>query len=95
MPESRVRKAAAEKKKARKAQARNVGRRDKKLLERADSRSWVAPAFLITGLLGVIWLIVYYIAGSQIPYMSSLGQWNALIGIGLMGASLLILTQWK
>ncbi|GAE72794.1 septation inhibitor protein [Cutibacterium acnes JCM 18916] len=30
----------------------------------------------------MLWLIVYYIAGNQIPGISNLGDWNILIGMG-------------
>lgn len=46
-------------------------------------------------LLGVLWLIVYYIAGNQIPGISNLGDWNILIGMGLMAAGFGVATLWK
>lgn len=59
------------------------------------SRRWVAPTFITVGLLGVAWLIVYYIAGTSIPVMSALGNWNILIGMGGMAAAFIIATLWK
>lgn len=59
------------------------------------TRRWVAPAFIIVGLLGVAWLVVYYIAGRDVPVMSRLGDWNILIGMGLMAASLGLSMLWK
>lgn len=59
------------------------------------SRPWVAPAFITVGLLGVIWLVVYYIAGRDVPLMNKLGDWNILIGMGLMAASLGLSMLWK
>ena len=47
------------------------------------------------GLLGVAWLVVYYVASQYIPFMGILGGWNILIGMGLMTASFGIATQWK
>nr|WP_230208426.1 cell division protein CrgA [Microlunatus sp. Gsoil 973] len=61
----------------------------------AGSRRWVAPAFIGVGLLGVAWLIVYYVAGSSIPFMAALGNWNILIGMGAMAAAFVIATLWK
>ena len=46
-------------------------------------------------LLGVLWLVVYYIAGHLIPFMSDLGGWNVLIGMGCMAAAFGIATLWK
>lgn len=59
------------------------------------SARWVAPAFIIVGLLGVIWLVVYYIAGQDVPVMNRMGNWNILIGMGLMASSLGLSMFWK
>ena len=61
------------------------------------SRQWVPPTFITVGLLGVIWLVVYYITASvgiAIPVMSDLQGWNVLIGMGLMAAAFGIATLW-
>ena len=47
------------------------------------------------GLFGVLWLVVYYIAGHLIPFMSDLGGWNVLIGMGCMAAAFGLATLWK
>ena len=41
------------------------------------------------------WLIVFYVAGSSIPLMSALGNWNILIGMGGMAAAFGIPTLWR
>ena len=46
------------------------------------------PTFITVGLLGVAWLITYYVAGIYIPFMSDLGNWNILIGMGGHGRRL-------
>ena len=53
------------------------------------------PTFITVGLLGVAWLIVYYVAGQNIPVMTDLGNWNILIGMGGMAAAFGIATLWK
>ena len=58
-------------------------------------RSWVPKVFVPLFLLGVLWLIVYYIAGNQIPGMKDLGDWNVLIGMCLMAAGFGVATLWK
>ncbi|MGD7705384.1 cell division protein CrgA [Microlunatus sp. Y2014] len=58
------------------------------------NRRWVPPTFIAVGLLGVMWLIVYYIAPT-LPVMGDLGNWNILIGMGLMGLAFAIATLWK
>ena len=89
MPESRTRKSADEKQKL-KAQ-----RSKPKKVKAPTSRRWVPPTFITVGLLGVAWLITYYVAGPSIPYMSDLGNWNILIGMGGMAAAFVIATLWK
>jgi hypothetical protein len=59
------------------------------------SRRWVPPTFITVGLLGVAWLIVYYVGGQSIPFMAMLGNWNILIGMGGMAAAFVIATLWK
>ena len=90
MPESRVRKSAESKKKQKAAAEAKP-----KKIKAPSSRRWVPPTFIAVGLLGVAWLIVYYIAGTQIPFMTALGNWNILIGMGGMAAAFAIATLWK
>ncbi len=90
MPESRTRKSADEKQKVRKQRAPET----KKKVKAPTSRRWVPPTFITVGLLGVAWLIVYYVAGDAVPYMSDLGNWNILIGMGGMAAAFGIATLW-
>ncbi|WP_331715079.1 cell division protein CrgA [Microlunatus soli] len=58
-------------------------------------RRWVPPTFIGVGLLGVAWLVVYYVAGTMIPFMAALGNWNILIGMAGMAAAFIIATLWK
>lgn len=98
MPESKVRRSSAEKKKKERhdeAIEARAEKAEKKAVAGPGSRRWVAPTFIIVGLLGVIWLVLFYIAGSVIPGMNKLGNWNILIGMGLMACSLGISMLWK
>jgi hypothetical protein len=45
--------------------------------------------------LGLIWIVVYYVAGSDIPGMSTLGNWNLLVGMGMIVAGFLVFTRWR
>ncbi len=99
MPESKSRKAATEKQKQAAKDARAQARADKKRLTASPgSRQWVVPTFITVGLLGVMWLVVYYITASlaiTIPLMTDLGGWNVLIGMGGMAAAFALATLWK
>jgi hypothetical protein len=46
-------------------------------------------------LLGLLWLVVFYLWGSDIPFMHSLGNWNFAIGFALMIAGLLMTMRWR
>jgi cell division protein CrgA len=90
VPESRVRKSTESKRKRAAAAESKTPK-----VKAPGSRRWVPPTFITVGLLGVAWLITYYIAGTYIPFMSDLGNWNILIGMGGMAAAFIIATLWK
>lgn len=46
-------------------------------------------------LLGLLWLVVNYLAGQQIPFMVELGVWNYAIGFGLFVLGLLMTMGWR
>ncbi|MEU4605090.1 cell division protein CrgA [Kribbella sp. NPDC023972] len=80
--------------------SRNKKKTDKVKVEktpkkpRTTSRVWVAPLMLACWLLGLAWLVVFYVAGQDIPVMSDLGNWNLLIGMGLIAVGFVVSTQW-
>jgi hypothetical protein len=96
VPESKTRKAADEKRKLKRAQ--NLVE-DRQVKQRRTimpgQRAWVPPLFITVGLVGVAWLVVYYIAGSKVPVMNSWGNWNILIAMGLIAAAFSLATLWK
>ncbi len=98
MPESKGRKQAeAKKKAARKASAAEVQAQNKRA-SLTDRRAWVVPTFITCGLLGILWLVVWYITtatGVAVPLMSDLGNWNMAIGMGLIAAAFGLSTLWK
>lgn len=58
-------------------------------------KRYAAPVMVTLWLLGLIWVVVFYIAGNQIPGMAELGNWNLLIGMGLIAAGFIFATQWE
>lgn len=95
MPESKVRKEAAQKKIAKRKSETTKARTKSSARMAVGTRDWVPWVFIPVGLLGVLWLLVFYIAGNQVPVMQDLRNWNYLIGLGLIGASFAISTLWK
>ena len=59
------------------------------------SARWVAPLMVGFFLLGLAWIVVYYISPDGVPVMKNLGNTNLLIGFGLLGAGFVTATRWK
>jgi hypothetical protein len=56
---------------------------------------WVAPVMVSLFLIGLAWIVVYYVAGQDIPFMNALGSWNLVIGFALLGAGFACATRWR
>jgi succinate dehydrogenase/fumarate reductase cytochrome b subunit len=96
VPESRTRKTADEKRRLKRAQSLAEDRQVKQRRTiMPGQRAWVPPLFITVGLLGVAWLVVYYIAGGMVPLMRDWGNWNILIAMGLIAAAFSLATLWK
>ena len=61
----------------------------------AVSGRWVAPTMIALLLIGLIWVVLYYVASSYIDFIGDLGAWNVAIGFGFMFAGLMVATRWK
>lgn len=59
------------------------------------SGRWVVPTMLTLLILGLVWIIVYYLLREYIPFMEAMGGWNLLIGMGLITGGFVVATQWK
>ena len=55
---------------------------------------WFKPLMFGFMLLGLIWIIVFYVSQSQLP-VASLGSWNIVIGFGIMFVGFLMTTRWR
>ncbi len=94
MPESKVRKQAADKKKAKDKVELDESRAKSARLA-PGTRNWVPAVFIPVGLLGVLWMVVWQLAGQSIGFMRALGDWNVAIGLVLIVASFSLMTLWK
>jgi hypothetical protein len=59
------------------------------------SGRWVPITGSALLILGLLWIVTFYVAGADIPGMSSLGNWNLIVGMGLIVAGFLVFTRWK
>jgi hypothetical protein len=52
----------------------------------------VMAAFL---LIGLAYIVVYYMAAESIPFMNSLGSWNFAVGFGFLIIGLGLAVRWR
>ena len=56
---------------------------------------WVAPTMVTLLLLGLAWIVVYYVAGPDVPLIRDLGGWNLIVGMGFITGGFLVATRWQ
>ena len=61
----------------------------------AFSGRWVVPTMLTLLIVGLTWVVLYYVASGSIGFIDDLGAWNVAIGFGFMFAGLMVATRWK
>ncbi|MEO8908536.1 MAG: cell division protein CrgA [Microbacteriaceae bacterium] len=55
---------------------------------------WFKPLMLGFMLVGLAWIVVFYVSQSQFP-IPALGAWNILIGFGIAFIGFLMTTRWR
>jgi hypothetical protein len=60
----------------------------------APNPVWFKPVMLGFMLVGLAWIIVYYLSQTQWP-IPALQNWNILIGFGIMFIGFLMTTRWR
>jgi uncharacterized RDD family membrane protein YckC len=63
--------------------------------KKGPSPVWVPALMLAFMLIGVAWLVVFYMVGSDMPLVGDLGNSNLLIGFGFIVAGFGLSTQWR
>jgi uncharacterized membrane protein len=87
MPKSKVRKKAAY------TPPSNVSRTPVKVA--GPTHPVYVAVMLGLMLLGLVWLVVNYLAGDRIDFMIALGAWNFAIGFALIVVGLLMTMRWR
>lgn len=59
-----------------------------------SGRGWVAPLMLAMFIVGLVWIVVYYVTSGAWPVPSA-GNWNIVIGFAFIAAGFGVSTQWK
>jgi len=88
MPKSRVRDKVRQKKKI----APVIGHLTAKD-EKLESPNWLAPVMVGNFILGLIWIVIFYISGTNYP-IPGIGAWNMLFGFGFVGIGFSLATRW-
>ncbi|REJ08730.1 cell division protein CrgA [Microbacterium bovistercoris] len=60
----------------------------------APNAVWFKPVMVGFMLLGLVWILVYYISGQQFP-VPGIGAWNLAIGLGIALIGFLMTTRWR
>lgn len=57
-------------------------------------RGWVAPLMLALFVIGLAWIVVFYVTQGSLP-LQALGNWNIVVGFGFIAGGFVVSTQWK
>ncbi len=60
----------------------------------APNPVWFKPIMFGLMLLGLAWIIVFYVSQNQFP-VPQLGNWNILVGFGILFVGFLMTTRWR
>lgn len=64
--------------------------------EQAPNPVWFKPVMFGFMLLGLVWIVTYYLTASTIAIpVPQLGQGNILVGFGLLLVGFLMTTRWR
>ena len=62
------------------------------------SPRWLVPTMVGSWLVGLAWIATYYVTAStdtNVPLLSSLGNWNLLIGFSVIIVGVVLSTKWR
>jgi hypothetical protein len=57
-------------------------------------RGWVAPLMLAFFLIGLAWIVLFYVTQGSLP-IAALNNWNIVVGFGFIAGGFVVSTQWK
>lgn len=85
-------KARSRKEKAQAEVSRAARRKDEASIQ-AVSPGWLVPTALTLLIVGVLYMVVYYITSATLPL--PIGDWNLAVGLGIILTGGALLTGWK
>jgi len=67
---------------------------EKKATVKLKTTTWVVPVMLTLFLVGLAWIVVFYLSGGELP-IKALGNMNIIIGFTMIAGGFAVSTQWK
>jgi hypothetical protein len=61
----------------------------------APSPAWYPIVMAVILVIGLAYLVVYYLAAQDVPLMKDLGAWNFAVGFGVMLVGLVMAVRWR
>lgn len=62
--------------------------------EPAPNPVWFKPVMVGFMLIGLVWILVFYLSGMQFP-IPGIQAWNLVIGFGIAFIGFLMTTRWR
>ena len=59
-----------------------------------ESPRWLAPLMVGSFLLGLAWIVTFYISETRYP-VPDIGAWNMIIGFSFIGFGFSLATRWR
>ena len=88
MPKSKVREKVARKRKV-------AAEITTEIIEaKVENPKWLVPVMLASFLLGLIWIVIFYISSTSYP-IPGIGAWNMLVGFAFVGVGFSLATRWR
>lgn len=60
----------------------------------AESPKWLAPVMVAAFLIGLFWIVVFYVTQTSYP-IPGIGSWNMVIGFSFIGFGFTLATKWR
>jgi hypothetical protein len=55
----------------------------------------VGPTIVVCLVVGLAWIVTYYLSQGSVPGMSALGAWNLVVGFAFIIAGVTLSTVWR
>jgi hypothetical protein len=58
--------------------------------------AWLVPTMVTMFIVGLLWIVVFYLAGNSVPGMKSMSNLeNVLVGFGIISVGFGLATRWR